>query len=241
MPSYPPKPDVLDRMEILAAGWERSADRKAVFLRCYSMMTGNTLLAIGKMEFRDNAWVRRLLDRFAEYYFEALETYERDPVQAPAVWRITHDVAHQQDLWTLQHLLLGVNAHINYDLVLTVAELLQDEWQNLGDAKRAQRQEDFNYVNAIIARTIDAVQDDILAPDMPALGVVDTLLGRLDEFVISRIIASWRDAVWKQAVVLVELESENARIEHVNAIEAAVINKADALIDRRWRSFLKPE
>src|SRR5690606_32407413 len=110
---------VIARMQTFLRQWEDAADRKAVFLRCYSMMTANMLVAIEQGEFRDRTWVERLLHRFADYYFLALDAYEQERTAAPAVWQLAHDAARDDAALPIQNLLLGVNAHINYDLVLT--------------------------------------------------------------------------------------------------------------------------
>ncbi len=229
---------VVHEMDTFVCRWEEAGDHRATFLRCYMMMTVNTLTAIDSSEFRDPPWVDRLLHRFAEYYFEALDAYEDTAAVSPRAWQLAHDTARYQNVWALQNLLLGVNAHINYDLVLTLEELLREQWPSMSDAKRAQRHEDYLHVNAIIARTIDAVQDDILSPDMPLMGVLDTLMGRMDEFLISRFIMRWRDNVWRQAVVLLETESAEERDSMLRLLEEHVMTIAQAIAARRWRQLL---
>lgn len=228
------------RMDRMVREWEYCADRRAAFLRCYMMMTVNTLQAIDTREFRDPTWVERLLHRFAEYYFEALDAFEEGAELSPPVWRFAHETARQENRWVIQHLLLGVNAHINFDLVLTLEELLRDEWPKLETARREQRYEDYCHVNAIIARTIDDVQDDVIRPSMPVMGVVDGLMGRLDEFLISRFITGWRDEVWKRAVALVETTDTDQRNSSVQRLESDVMLKARAIAEHRWRVLLFP-
>jgi hypothetical protein len=103
---------VVARMDKLVQQWEANADRRAIFLKCYMMMTRNTLLAIERHEFNDPEWVERLLHRFADYYFVALEAYEQNPSATPLVWQLTHNATRRKRVSPLQHLLLGVNAHI---------------------------------------------------------------------------------------------------------------------------------
>ena len=121
----------------------------------------------------------------------ALTAYERASPATPAVWRIAHDAAGRPQTMTLQNLFLGVNAHINYDLVLTVVELLAPEWADLSAAERRVRYADYTHVNAVIGRTIDVVQDEIVERATPALELVDRVLGRLDERAIR---TRWRVA-----------------------------------------------
>lgn len=193
---------VILQMQARLQAWETAADDKALFLNCYQLMTSNVLAAVEQHEFNDPVWVSRLLDHFAHYYFVALEAYERDPAVAPAIWQRAFTVTCAPNISALQKLLLGVNAHINYDLVFTLVDLLQPEWPQLSDAQRAARYADHCHVNAVIGRTIDAVQDQVLEPAMPLMDLVDKLLGPMDEALISRLITQWRDQVWLNAVSL---------------------------------------
>ena len=183
--------------------WEESADARAVFLRCYMMMTENMVVALQGNEFKDPPWVDTLLRRFAERYFDALDAYETQAVTTPAAWKLAHDTS-RTDALVLQKLLLGVNAHINYDLVLTLADLLQPEWAELHEMERGARYFDFCYVNDVIGRTIDVVQDTLLEPLMPGMDIVDAMMGRLDEAFVSRMITSWRDNVWERTLQLLD-------------------------------------
>lgn len=221
---------ITDRMQTLVQQWQAAADRRSIFLSCYALMTGNMLTAISAGEFSDAAWVNTLLHRFADYYFVAQQADEQHSPTVPAVWQITFDAAHQPQTMALQNLLLGVNAHINYDLVFTLADLLEPEWAQLSPAQKQQRYSDHCHVNSIISRTIDAVQDDILEQWAPALDIVDKFMGRLDEWLITRLITHWRDEVWANAVNFVEMPTTDARQQLRYQIEAVALKRASAIL-----------
>ena len=122
--------------------------------------------------------------------------------------------------------MLGVNAHINYDLVLAVADLLEPEWPSLSDEERRARYEDFCRVNDTIGRTIDSVQDGILEKREPVMALVDTLFGPVDEWLVSRGITEWREEVWGHAVRRVETTGEAQREVLRQEIEAAAMRWA---------------
>lgn len=82
----------------------------------------------------------------------------------------------------MQNLLLGVNAHINYDLPLSLYDCLHQDWPLLDEPQRKLRQNDHETVNQIIGDTIDAVQDTVVEPLSPAMAVVDRLMGRMAAF-----------------------------------------------------------
>jgi hypothetical protein len=193
------------------------------------MMTRNMLLAIEGREFKDPTWVNRLLHRFADYYFVALETYEQDPTAAPPVWQQAHKITCDPKALALQKLVLGVNAHINYDLVLTLVDLLGPEWDGLSDSRRSVRYTDHCHVNDVIGRTIDAVQDEVLEPATPRMDIVDKVLGPFDEILISRLITQWRERVWQNAICLLETEEPAERDRLIQQVEAETLRLGNVI------------
>ena len=215
--------DVLEQMDALIMQWQAAGDDKALFLDCYRMMTGNVITAIDTRDFNDPGWVEKLLARFADYYFKALQEYQRSPDSAPRAWQLAHNAAADPGVTALQKLLLGVNAHINYDLVLTLVDLLADEWDQHNPTLRQGRYADHCQINQIIGQTIDSVQDQVLEPAMPIMALVDNLLGPVDEFLISGLISQWRELVWVNASSLLEMGDADARAARVIEIEQDVL------------------
>lgn len=222
-------PPIIDRMRTVSQAWDEAADQRAIFLTCYTMMTANMLAAVDAREFDDPAWVDHLINRFAGYYFDALTAYDDDPARSPRVWQLAHTTCRESQVWALQKLLLGINAHINYDLVLTLDAMLGPEWAALTDAQRASRSRDYRQVNEVIGRTIDAVQDEVLADAMPFMRAVDLLMGPGDELVLSRLLIRWRDHVWDYAVELVEAADLEAREDVIRRMEAEAMRRATAI------------
>lgn len=220
---HPSEAPVIARMQVLIGRWEAAANPQATFLSCYRLMTGNMLAAIERGEFRDPDWVDRLLHHFAEYYFAALEAWERDPRAAPAVWQLAHDATRDPRALPIQNLLLGINAHINYDLVLTMVDLLRPEWPHLTLGQRGERYADYTMVNEVIARTIDSVQDDVIERNMPVMDLLDKLLGPVDEYLVSRLITQWRETVWERTCCLLDARTAQERESLVSATEAAAV------------------
>jgi hypothetical protein len=210
---------VIQQMQALIQNWTGINDSRSIFLSCYQLMTHNTLKAIERDEFYDSKWVNGLLNRFADYYFIALDQYENDPHAAPMVWQLAHNATRNSNAMAIQTLLLGVNAHINYDLVLTLVDVLTPEWSTLDEEKLGQRYGDHDRVNTIIAASIDAVQDDILEPAMPIMEFIDDVFGGLDERLISHLIRSWRENVWNNATQLLRMDGDGNREEFIAHVE----------------------
>lgn len=229
---------VVTRMRQLTTNWESAHDRRAIFLSCYALMTENMLRAVDAGEFEDAAWVDMLLHRFAEYYFRALEAWDTGQVDTPAIWQFTFDTARQADMHVLRHLLLGVNAHIGFDLVFALSDSLADEWSALAPRQRARRHRDHCRVNDVIGRTIDRVQDEVVERFDPRMNIVDLVCGRLDEWALNRMIARWREEVWLSAAQLMACSDARAADEIRGRVGERCMRRARALMGERGVSGL---
>ncbi len=107
--------DVLVGLELLEKKLPNTVLRTfAPFNRAYIVVTQTIENAMQEQYFSDNNAVDQLCVDFAQYYFEALNSYVRHS-QLPAVWR------HLSPQSTIHHiaflsLLYGASAHINGDL-----------------------------------------------------------------------------------------------------------------------------
>ena len=221
---------VATHMQSVLTSWEETADGRAIFLNCYLLMTRNMFAAVDAAEFHDPIWVSQLLHRFADYYFEALTAYEQEAEHTPIVWRMAHDAARQNEVMVVQQLMLGINAHINYDLVLVLVDMLEGEWAGLDTAARLRRYEDHCHVNEIIQRTMDAVQDDVVRHHAPFMGVVDVLLGPLDEFLAGALITDWRDEVWERVLDFVERHAVPDRTALAAGVAETAVGRAHSIL-----------
>ncbi|NUQ22589.1 MAG: hypothetical protein HUU34_01455 [Saprospiraceae bacterium] len=222
---------VFQEMVNRAQSWEKVGDRRYIFLRCYSMMSANMPVAIQEGRFAHPSWVATLMLRFADYYFDALAQYDQNPAHAPAVWRQAHDAAKAQGTHVMQNLLLGVNAHINYDLPLALYDCLRSDWAGLDETQKRLRQNDHETVNQIIGDTIDAVQDTVVEPLSPAMALVDRLMGRMDEWLLSQLITAWRHDVWNVALQLLAASDESQRHQIKKEQESRVLERGERLCD----------
>ncbi len=225
-----PQDPVLGRMRDQIAAWKAAEDRRYIFLSCYEIMTENMLAELQSGSFEDVEWVSRLLDNFAGFYFRALEAYEVDRSGTPPAWLIAFEATRQPKIHVLQNLVLGINAHVTYDLVLALAEILSPEWQSLSEERRKMRYHDHCHVNDIISKSIDRVQDQLIEPLEPELRVFDTLLGPLDEWMTSLMISEWRDEVWKRATHILNAEAEFERQALEKSVEEFSIRRAHSIL-----------
>jgi hypothetical protein len=194
-------------------------------------MTGSMRASLDGGGFEDPAWVEELLWRFAVEYFEAVDAHERSG-RVPLPWVVAFDAAADPDRPVLQHLLLGINAHINYDLVRVLVDLLEPCWLDADPALRERRWRDYDEVNRVISRTVDGVQESVVEERSPFLGVADVLLGPVDEWAASRFLSRWRDRVWADACEALDERDPLERLRRLDEVERRAERRAVRLLLR---------
>jgi hypothetical protein len=210
----------LDRLQVLLVDWQATGDRRALFAEAYEAMTTAMTQGVSAGGFADDAWVARLVDRFADYYFDAVDAFDHEG-PCPRVWVDAFDCSRRDDLTQLQVVLLGINAHINHDLPLALADVL-DDWDTLDEATRAGRLSDHERVNLVIKQSTDFVQDMVINRTAKLLALADRLLGPIDEAVFNHIVADWREHGWEEAQRLVTARDPEER----DAVRADIEERA---------------
>lgn len=220
------------RMAEQISVWDRSGDRRAIFLNCYARMTGNMFAAVQAGRFHDPLWVTDLIHNFAAYYFQAIAAYESADPRLPASWRAAFDRAGRAETPVVVSLLLGVNAHINYDLVQVLADMLGPVWRDLAPQTRHERYADYTIVNAVIAETIDRVQDEVVEPYARLMQALDVVCGPLDEWCTARLLKGWRADVWSQALAIIEAPDLPTGLALRRRADDLALARVSLLLDR---------
>ncbi|MGM0592749.1 MAG: DUF5995 family protein [Halobacteriota archaeon] len=174
-----------------------TGDRRAVFLTVYTRVTREVRERIEDGAFSDPEWVAAYLVAFANRYRRALCAYERESPSLPTPWRLAFDAAASGDSLVVQDALLGINAHVTYDLALALCDVAIDPY-------REDRWADHVAINDVLQRLVDVEQDLLVAHYAPGLASVDESLGRLDEALAFFTLEEGRDFAWRAAVALTD-------------------------------------
>ena len=126
---------------------ESSDDAGGYFPALYSQVTTQIADSIDRGEFADGKRMNVFATEFASRYVRA---WKRE-IPRPSCWQATWNVADDGALLIVQHLLLGINAHVNYDLPQAAAAAARQT----GDLAGAH--EDFDHVNGVLAATSTGV------------------------------------------------------------------------------------
>jgi hypothetical protein len=146
-------PDAERRLGCLRTILTTQRDNRAPFASLYADITISAHAAIRAGRFQDGPWVSRYLTTFAELYRVAFVGYaDGRPGEIPGSWRIAFDAAREDRALVVQHVSLGVNAHVDRDLAHTLVTV------GLGrdDAERERRKSDHFKVNDILKENVDA-------------------------------------------------------------------------------------
>jgi hypothetical protein len=178
--------------------WQKS--RLGYFAALYRKVTVEVKKGIKSGVFEDGERMECFDVIFANRYFDALEQYQSNGVPMRS-WQLAFESS--KHLWpiVLQHLLLGMNAHINLDLGIAAAKTNPKD--AIFDLK-----EDFNKINNILASLVDEVQRK-LAYIWPILKLLDHIGGRTDETLINFSMERARDQAWNLALDLAPLEQSD--------------------------------
>jgi len=187
--------------------FHQNNDNRAIFLRLYYIMTLEVHAAINqlgdykKQIFLDPDWIVRLSGLFASLYFTSLTTFERAPdSEVERAWKIAHTAARQGSSTVVQNALLGINAHINYDLPHAVSLNLREHGDTGSHIRLQARKFDHDQVNNLLIRAINPIQD-VLARDYgEGISLVDRALGPLDEKLSEIGLTHYRERVWWDAM-----------------------------------------
>jgi hypothetical protein len=187
---------VIRRLEYVIQWSKKHHNRIGYFAALYERVTIEVDRNIDLEFFNYNDQMMRFDVIFAEYYLMAFEGFMRGD-SISEVWQLAFDMTQDDRLSVIQHLLLGMNAHINLDLAVTVANVATPE--TIKTFKN-----DFYAINEVLSSLVDLVEDQI-GQIYRSIKFFDKLLGRLDERFVDRRMAKYRDRAWQLAVELTQL------------------------------------
>jgi hypothetical protein len=143
--------------------------------------------------FDDGPRMERLDTVFANRYLDALASWHAggSPSQC---WEFAFAATQRTDLIILQHLLLGINAHINLDLGIAAAVV------SPGPALTA-LQADFDRINQILSGLTDEVKQ-VVAGFSPALHLLDEVCSPAEDAIVNFSMNEARRDAWQHAQVL---------------------------------------
>ena len=213
--------EVLHEINIIVEQSMAQNDRAGLFAYVYYRTTLQIKTAIEAGDFEDAQRMEDFDVVFANLYLKAYYDYKSNK-QVSQAWQMAFD-ADSKKLSVLQHVLLGMNAHINLDLGISASQVMQGK--NILDLES-----DFEKVNDILASIVQELQSRI-ARVSPLLFLLDWVGGHKDEKIINFSMAKARQYAWHLAKDLWRLSGD---------AQKSKIQTADLFVSKLAQNVIKP-
>jgi hypothetical protein len=212
--------DVVAALDAIVLETIRTESRAGYFAALYRRMTLAVGDGITRGQFSDGARMEKLDVVFAQRYLTAFNAF-KSREDCTASWMCTLTGSSNRSLIVLQHLLLGINAHINLDLAIAAAVVAP------GD-RIHELEGDFNRINVLIASLVDDVQRCLEEVWFP-MRFLRNVVNKHGQAVLNFSIGIARQAAWDHAVKLAGMNGA-AQAAHIEAIDASVKRIGDKII-----------
>lgn len=209
--------DVVRSLDGIIERCHDRGSRLGYFPAMYRKTTLEVKRGLETGRFDDPDRLERLDVVFAERYLEAFQEHERGG-RPTGAWAYAFQMGSSHRPSVIQHLLLGMNAHINLDLAISAVEVAPGP--DLVSLKH-----DFDEINDILGELVDRVQDD-LSSIFPLFRALDFLCLRFDETAVHLAVRHARSAAWEKAVRLSGLPSRDHRSSHIVEMDREVVSLA---------------
>ena len=193
--------EVLLRLSTIIKESQQSGDRCGFFATLYHRVTASVKEGIMKGQFEDGARMERLDVLFANRYLDALAAWKAGDKPSTS-WTIAFETCHRRSVLVLQHLLLGISAHINLDLGIAAVETMRERGAELGPIEK-----DFDNINTILgAMTYEVIgQINRLSPLLSLIGKHSK---NTESVLVQFSMTNARDGAWCFAEDLFKLSGE---------------------------------
>lgn len=182
--------EVLQQLETIIADSIKTNNRTGYFAALYYKVTKSVKDGIVNGHFEDGGRMEQLDVNFANRYLAAYDQWKKG-LSPTASWRVAFETAEKARPLVLQHLLLGMNAHINLDLGIAAAETMTG--RDLDAISN-----DFDSINTVIASLTYEVIGEInrVSPLLSLMGLHAT---NYNSILIQFSIGNARDGAWRFA------------------------------------------
>ena len=213
--------DVIAVLDEIITESSASQNTLGYFAVLYQKVTLKVKEGIDTGYFDDGPRMEKLDVVFAKRYIDAYYAW-RNGQPVTTSWEKAFNLSENKNLLVIQHLLLGMNAHINLDLGIAAAEISSPS--NIDKLE-----DDFKRINEILASMVDEVQQG-LSSIWPFLRKILALLGQIDNFLVDFSMQIAREGAWKFACNFV-VQSQTARPGAIAARDEKVARKTNLITD----------
>lgn len=217
--------EVISQLEAIIADAIKNNSRLGYFAALYHKVTCKVKEGIDGGEFEDGQRMELFDVTFANRYLDAYQKWQlKQPVTAS--WQVAFQMAEKSSVLVLQHLLMGMNAHINLDLGIAVVELAKKQ-----NCPLQQMHKDFNSINTILAAlTYEVINElDQVSPLLSLAG----LHSKNDSLFIQFALGNARDGAWCFAEELYDQQTEAGYQGSIQKRDTGMAQLGSAIVDTK--------
>ena len=182
--------EVINELEKIISECEKNNNPLGYFAALYQKVTIKVKESIESNFFDDGPRMEKLDVIFAKRYIDAYYAWQISE-KVTKSWQKAFEFSNNYWPIVLQHLLVGMNAHINLDLGIAAAEVSKNK--NIDDLEN-----DFNRINEILSSLVNDVQNN-LAEIWPTLKKILQKTNKVDDFLVDFSMELARDGAWEFA------------------------------------------
>jgi len=216
--------EVISQLQAIVADAIATNSRAGYFAALYLKVTTRVKEGIQAGEFENGARMELFDVTFANRYLAAHRQWinKQEP---SASWKLAFEMLERSSVLVLQHLMLGMNAHINLGLGIAVVELSKTENQPLDKLHQ-----DFNNINTILsALTYQVISE--LNQVSPLLSLAG-LHSQNDSLFIQFAMDNARDGAWCFAEELANKQGE-PYAAYINQRDADMAKLGNGIVDTK--------
>jgi hypothetical protein len=221
--------DVISILDDIILETEINNNPLGYFAVLYRKVTVKVKEGIENQYFDDGPRMEKLDVVFARYYIDAYFAWKQKETVSQS-WAKAFLISQNKNMLVLQHLLLGMNAHINLDLGIAAAEISTKE--NIHQLKN-----DFIKINEILSAQVDEVQFGLSSIWNPLKKILSKT-GKFDNYLVDFSMKIARDGSWNFASEMVQLK-EYGWLDSVQIRDFKVAEKSKIITHpNKWIQFL---
>jgi len=216
--------EIISQLQAIVDDAIANNSRAGYFAALYLKVTTRVKEGIAAGEFQNGPRMEQLDVIFANRYIAAHGQW-KNKQKASASWELAFNALDKPQILVLQHLMTGMNAHINLDLGVAVVELVNKLGQPLQDIHN-----DFNSINTILSALTYQVVSELnqISPLLSLAGLHSTN----DSLFIQFEMGNARDGAWCFAEELSSKKGDEYTA-YINQRDADMSKLGNSIIDTK--------
>ncbi|AKT42031.1 DUF5995 family protein [Chondromyces crocatus] len=227
--------EALRALDAVADLLRNEGDPRAAFPDVYAIITRRVAQEVSRPDggvFLEPEWISRLAGRFCEVYVDTVRRSFVEEAQTCEAWRLAHHFGPRGASLPVQEAMLGLSAHINYDLAIGIHDTIV-EFGHARDARMLSRyKHDHDQVNELLREAVYETLELLIERHRCAVTeVVYQRAKTAARWFAMAVLRQWRAQVWSTVLAMLSADdvSEKQKIIDSMGQRAAWIARAMVL------------